>query len=79
MKDKILERVDQDLALVDGTVLAVVRYPFYLDLHEWDRQAYIIVYLASNLPVQRVLEPVTVKGFHLSYHELDVRTGHYGQ
>ena len=77
MKDKILERVDQDLALVDGTVLAVVRYPFYLDLHEWDRQAYIIVYLASNLPVQRVLEPVTVKGFHLSYHELDEWMSHF--
>ena len=71
MKEKILEKVDQDLALVDGTVLAVVRYPFYLDLHAWDKQAYIVVYLASNLPVQRELLPAIEKGFVLEYHELD--------
>lgn len=77
MKDKILEKVDQDIALVDGTVLAVVRYPFYLNLHEWDKQGYIIIYLASNLPVQKLLEPVTEKGFHLFYHELDEWMSHF--
>lgn len=77
MKDKILERVDQDLALVDGTVLAVVQYPFYLDLHEWDRRAYFVVYLASNLPVQRELEPAVEKEFRLAYHELDEWMSHF--
>ncbi len=71
MKDKILEKVDQDLALVDGAVLSVVQHPFYLDLHEWDRQAYFVVYLASNLPVQRELELAVEKEFLLEYHELD--------
>ncbi len=77
MKDKILERVDQDLALVDGTVLAVVQYPFYLDLHEWDKQAYFVVYLASNLPVQRELELAVEKEFLLEYHELDEWMSHF--
>lgn len=77
MKDKILEKVDQDVALVDGTVLAVVRYPFYLNLHEWDKQAYIVVYLASNLPVQRELENAIHEGFWLAYHELDEWMSHF--
>lgn len=77
MKEKILERVDQDLALVDGTVLSVVQYPFYLDLYEWDKQGHIAVYLANNLPVREELEPVFGKGFHLSYRELDEWMGHF--
>ena len=77
MRDKILDRVDKDVATVDGTVLAVVQYPFYLDLHEWDKRAYIVIYLASNLPVQKELEPAIEKGFYSAYHELDEWMSHF--
>lgn len=67
MDDKILEIIDQDVAEVDGQILAVVQYPFYYEVGR-----YHVVYLANTSPWDgRMVDPVKHKKYTIIYNELD--------
>lgn len=68
MRGKVLEIVDKNVAMVDGTVLAVVRCPFYRNLPRFS-----VVYLAKHLPSgeARSLDISIDKDRIIAYSELD--------
>lgn len=67
MNDTILEIVDEDVAMVDGTVLSVVQYPFY-----YEHTTYHVVYLAKTTPWDgAAVNPVKSQPYTVVYHELD--------
>jgi len=65
--DKILEIVDQDVAEVEGAVLAAAQYPFY-----YEHKRYHVVYLAKTSPWDgRVIDTVKSQAYTIIYKELD--------